>query len=260
MWKVYTETHKDYEGFKKYETLCAANVVNSGYIKMDYFYDNHSYTDEQLMSLWSVPKGADIYNYKKILITPHFSIGNTNALSFSTFDKNMYFFIYLAKKYEGKVSFIFKPHPNLRNSLIINGYMKSVDDYEKYLDEFRKLPNASVQEEGDYLTLFDTSDAIINDSISFIGEYMYVNKPMLFLKRPEQKFNTLGKEVIKAHYSAEGTDYAAIDEFVENVVIGENDYNKHIREDIFTKELDYYTLNGIKASEYVYKDITSSLF
>lgn len=260
MWKIYTETHKDYEGFKKYETLCAANVVNSGYIKMDYFYDNHSYTDEQLMSLWSVPKGADIYNYKKILITPHFSIGNTNALSFSTFDKNMYFFIYLAKKYEGKVSFIFKPHPNLRNSLIINGYMKSVDDYEKYLDEFRKLPNASVQEEGDYLTLFDTSDAIINDSISFIGEYMYVNKPMLFLKRPEQKFNTLGKEVIKAHYSAEGTDYAAIDEFVENVVIGENDYNKHIREDIFTKELDYYTLNGIKASEYVYKDITSSLF
>lgn len=92
----------------------------------------------------------------------------------------MYFFIYLAKKYEGKVSFIFKPHPNLRNSLIINGYMKSVDDYEKYLDEFRKLPNASVQEEGDYLALFDTSDAIINDSISFIGEYMYVNKPMLF--------------------------------------------------------------------------------
>lgn len=82
MWKVYTETHKDFEGFKKYETLCAANVVNSGYIKMDYFYDNHSYTDEQLMSLWSVPKGADIYNYKKILITPHFSIGNTNALSF----------------------------------------------------------------------------------------------------------------------------------------------------------------------------------
>ena len=96
MWKVYTETHKDFEGFKKYETLCAANVVNSGYIKMDYFYDNHSYTDEQLMSLWSVPKGADIYNYKKILITPHFSIGNTNALSFSTFDKKMYFFIYLA--------------------------------------------------------------------------------------------------------------------------------------------------------------------
>lgn len=37
MWKVYTETHKDFEGFKKYETLCAANVVNSGYIKMDYF-------------------------------------------------------------------------------------------------------------------------------------------------------------------------------------------------------------------------------
>ena len=38
--------------------------------------------------------------------------------------------------------------------------MKSIEEYEAYLDEFRKMPNASVCEEGDYLALFDTSDGI----------------------------------------------------------------------------------------------------
>ena len=126
---------------------------------------------------------------------------------------------YLAKKYKDNVSFIFKPHPNLRNGLIENGYMKSVDEYETYLDEFRKLPNASVCEEGDYLALFDTSDGIINDSISFIGEYLYVDKPMLFLERPEQCFDELGMALVKAHYKACGEDYMGIDNFVNDVVM-----------------------------------------
>lgn len=172
----------------------------------------------------------------------------------------MYFYIYLAKKYKDNVSFIFKPHPNLRNGLIENGYMKSVDEYETYLDEFRKLPNASVCEEGDYLALFDTSDGIINDSISFIGEYLYVDKPMLFLERPEQCFDELGRALVKAHYKACGEDYMGIDNFVNDVVINENDYMKQQREEIFSEELDYYSKNGIRASEYVYKDIVDGVF
>lgn len=259
MWKVYTETPQNYQGFKNYQTLHAKNVVNSGYIKMDYFYDNHNYSNEKLMKMWSIPNGGDIHKYKKILITPHFSIADTNVVSFSTFEKNMYFYVYLAKKYRENVSFIFKPHPNLRNALIKNGYMKSIDEYEAYLDEFRKLPNASVCEEGDYLELFDTSDGIIDDSVSFIGEYMYVDRPMLFLERPEQRFNELGKALIKAHYKVCGEDYMGIDNFVNDVVINSNDYMKQEREAIFSEELDYYSYNGIKASEYVYKDIIGGL-
>lgn len=82
MWKVYTETKKDYTGFQKYQALKAKNVVNSGYIKMDYFLEKHDYSEERLRSIWSVPEGTDIYSYKKILITPHFSLGDDNILSF----------------------------------------------------------------------------------------------------------------------------------------------------------------------------------
>lgn len=35
---------------------------------------------------------------------------------------------------------------------------------------------------------------------------------------------------------------------------------KKERKAVFLEELDYYSKNGIKASEYVYKDITDGLF
>lgn len=180
-------------------------------------------------------------------------------MSFSTFDKNMYFYIYLAKKYKDSISFVFKPHPNLRNGLVKHGYMKSIDEYEAYLDEFRRLPNARVQEEGSYLELFDTSDAMIDDSISFVGEYLYTGKPMLFLERPEQRFNELGKKIIDAHYKVKGTDYYGIDTFLEDVVLAGNDTRKAIRQRVYEEELDYAGINGIKASDYIYNDIANAL-
>lgn len=258
-WRVYTETKTDYEEFIRYEALGGKNVRNSGYIKMDYFYDEHSYTEKDIRNMWGIPENRDANGYKKVIIAPHFSVGDTNVLSFSTFDKNMYFYIYLAKKYKDSISFVFKPHPNLRNGLVKHGYMKSIDEYEAYLDEFRRLPNARVQEEGSYLELFDTSDAMIDDSISFVGEYLYTGKPMLFLERPEQRFNELGKKIIDAHYKVKGTDYYGIDTFLEDVVLAGNDTRKAIRQRVYEEELDYAGINGIKASDYIYNDIANAL-
>ena len=235
------------------------NEYGVGYIKMDYFYDEHSYTEKDIRNMWGIPENRDANGYKKVIIAPHFSVGDTNVLSFSTFDKNMYFYIYLAKKYKDSISFVFKPHPNLRNGLVKHGYMKSIDEYEAYLDEFRRLPNARVQEEGSYLELFDTSDAMIDDSISFVGEYLYTGKPMLFLERPEQRFNELGKKIIDAHYKVKGTDYYGIDTFLEDVVLAGNDTRKAIRQRVYEEELDYAGINGIKASDYIYNDIANAL-
>ena len=156
-------------------------------------------------------------------------------------------------------SFVFKPHPNLRNALISKGIMNSIDEYEEYLDRFRRLPNASVQEEGDYLALFDTSDALINDSISFICEYMYTGKPMLFLRRAEQRFTPLGEEIIRTQYDADGKDYEMIDRFVSDVVINNNDCKKQARKDLYSLRLDYVGMNGMNAAEHVYRDILNGI-
>ena len=60
MWKVYTETITNYECYKKYQVLKAKNVINSGYIKMDYFVEKHQYSDDYIRKIWPFPSGSDI--------------------------------------------------------------------------------------------------------------------------------------------------------------------------------------------------------
>lgn len=45
-------------------------------------------------------------------------------------------------------------------------------------------------DEGEYESLFYYSDAIIHDSSSFLAEYVFTNKPALYLMNPE-KINSL---------------------------------------------------------------------
>ena len=142
-----------------------------------------------------------------------------------------------------------------------------VGDYNK--DEIRAIAEKigiQVAHKPDSMEICFVPD---NDYAGFITrETGYVSRPGNFV---DLHGNILGTHKGIIHYTVgqrKGLGLAmghpvfvvAIRPETNEVVIGENDYNKHIREDIFTKELDYYTLNGIKASEYVYKDITSSLF
>lgn len=83
---------------------------------------------------------------------------------------------------------MFKPHPNLRARVVQAHAFESEEAYDTYLEEWNKLPNACVMQEEDYRSAFATSDGMIMDSCSFIAEYMYVDKPLLFLKRDGQAF------------------------------------------------------------------------
>ena len=125
----------------------------------------------------------------------------------------MYFWIYLAKKYENQISFIFKPHPNLRTRAIEAEVFRDAGDYERYIDLWEKLPNARVSAEESYLEIFATSDGMIMDSNSFLAEYMYVNKPLLFLTREEQTFNKLGRSIVDTYDQCDGRDYMGLKVF-----------------------------------------------
>ena len=100
---------------------------------------------------------------------------------------------------------------------------------------------------------------MILDSISFLGEYLYVHKPMLFLTRERNTFNDFGSELAKILYTADGGDFNAIKRFVENTVIQNDDYMLKEREAFFEKYLDYYKINGMPASEYIYEYIDDAI-
>lgn len=257
MWKMYIDSAKNLEGHREYGLLHGENVVFSGYAKMDRFYNTKERCEEEVQAIWKIPAGKRSDEVKKVIIAPHHSFLGYGGIKYATFAKNAHFLLYLAEKYKDRVTFIFKPHPNLRLRAVEAGVFESYGDYDAYLEKWNTLPNAKVVQEADYLDIFLTSDGMIMDSISFIAEYMYVDKPLLFLRGKGQAFNKLGKEIICTHYSAWGEDYAGIEGFLQDVIINEKDINRSARENVWKNELDYMSANNCSASEFIYQDICS---
>lgn len=259
MWRVYADSEINLSGYQKYGLLHGKNVLYSGYSKMDYFKEKREYTEQEIRNIWRMPGNTDVKKMKKLIIAPHHAIAASNGIEFSTFTRNAYFWLYLAKKYQDKITFIFKPHPNLRMKTVWAHFFKTFKDYDAYLEEWNRLPNARVSEEESYVDIFATSDGMIMDSGSFLGEYMYTNKPLLFLTRKEQAFNSLGEKCVSAYYKAKGEDLMAIEQFVEDVILQGTDTMKEDRTRVFEENLNYIGRNGCTASEFICKDILKVL-
>lgn len=259
MWRVYTDTLYHYDSYKKYQLLGGENVIFTGFPKMDFFYDKQGYETEKVTSYWKIPEGCDPQKIKKVIIAPHHSFLGYGGILYATFQWNMYFWIYLAKKYERKISFVFKPHPNLRARAIEAGVFKDANDFEQYIKLWEKLPNGRVSMEESYLDIFATSDGMIMDSNSFLAEYMYANKPLLFLTREEQTFNELGRNILNVYDQKDGRDYVGIERFLEDVILIGCDDKRKARETYFETHLDYRALNGCLAGQKIYRDIMSLL-
>ncbi|MCI9123155.1 MAG: hypothetical protein HFH35_03595 [Eubacterium sp.] len=254
-WRIYADSRRTLKGYQTYGLLHGKNVRCFGYCKMDYFYKKNVYSEDEIRRLWKIPEGMDPAARKKVIIAPHHSIRDDEVVSFSTFHKNLYFWIYLAKKYADQIHFVLKPHPNLRTKSIRYGLFRSYDAYDAYIREWEALANTRFVDQEEYLDLFETSDGMIMDSASFLAEYMYVDKPLLFLTKEEQAFSELGEMMLEGYAKAPGEDYEAIDQFLQNVILGGQDQWKEKRAEIRNKELDYQKETGCGAGENIYWDI-----
>ena len=237
-WKHFVESKFYLNIFSREKPYRKNNLEFLGYPKMDYFYKN-SYDD----TVWKEKQK------KRIIYAPHHSIGE-----FSTFRDNGLYFLELAKKYEHTTTWVIKPHPLLGRGCVRSGVFKTSEEYDHYLDQWRNLKNANVIEEGTYEDIFMTSDAMICDSMSFLAEYQFTHKPLLFLENKSKlNFDDFGFSVYKQLYTAEGTNKNAIDKFITDVVLNENDPMKSER-DVFFKEYLDNNNNG-NSSYLIYKYI-----
>lgn len=76
---------------------------------------------------------------------------------------------------------------------------------------------------GEYKGLFKHSDAMIHDCSSFIVEYHYSHRPVLYLLRDEKhcdEQNEFGIAAFNAHYKA--CSKSDIEKFIEMVLAGED--------------------------------------
>ena len=232
----------------KYAKNKGKNVIVTGYPKMDKLYSLH--TEKYF---WKNEKNL------KIIYAPHYSINtnwNVNFANFHIYYKQFYDFV----RNNPSVDFAFKPHPMLKSRCIQTQTMTGCE-YDKYIKNWNDLNNGIVVNTGEYLDLFKTSDAMVLDSLSFIAEYLYTQKPICFINKFKDSnellshFNEFGQMVIKQCYVAQS--WEDIENFINEVVIKGNDPMKKQRENFYEK---YLSINeghvGEKIVEIVKKELS----
>lgn len=163
------------------------------------------------------------------------------------------FMLEMARKYEEIVQFALKPHPLLWIK-IEQSQVWSRAKIDAYRNLWIKGRNTQL-EEGDYLGLFYHSDGMILDSISFISEYLYLNKPHLYLEKDEHtkhKFNEYGIMAYEHLYKA--SKKSDIEHFIDQIIINNKDDKAYERYQ-FTRN-NLMPWGGNSASDAIYKHIS----
>jgi len=142
--------------------------------------------------------------------------------------------MYLAEKYRDDVQWALRPHPMLKPRLMKDsewGQRRT----EAFFEFWEQSDFCQVHEE-DYLPLFQTSDAMIHDSGSFLAEYLYLRKPVMYLmteQTGEKYFNPFGQRAFAA--CDIGRDTEDIERFLE-ILSTENiktvEYDRFFKEDV----------------------------
>lgn len=250
LWKIFYETtmHKDFAF--KYARNKGKNGSVTGYPGMDNLLDR-SYAPEDV---WKTRENR----IKRIIWAPHHTIlGKSDSnVGFSTFLLYSEFMLQIAKEFKTKIQISFKPHPLLRPKM--NNHSDwGKDKTDRYFNTWSTLPYTQLNE-GNYIDLFLTSDALINDGESFMVEYLYTQKPAMFLVADDevsQRFNEFGKMTFEQLYQGySGKDILA---FIDDVVIKGNDHKKEKRVEFFENQVKppYDRL----ASENIYNIINSAV-
>ena len=233
-WKTIAENRFNFEAIKTSSVLGGKNTLLMGYCKMDNY--------EKIKS------GVVKNKQKTIMIAPHHSVsgGYNDILSLSNFERYSDLFLQLPKKYPD-IHFIFRPHPALFILLRKEKFWGD-EKVDAYLKKMTSYSNVTYSTKGDYFVEFAKSDGLISDCGSYLPEYFYTGKPQCYmLKSPidiRYKFSTVGKMCLENCYLA--YDEQAIIDFIENVIIAENDYKKDERQK-FAKEVIMYNYPNVSS-------------
>lgn len=220
------------------------NVRVSGY----YFEDEYRHvTEEDAKKAWS----KDAHVRKHVIWAPHHSFPKNDTIGLSTFMETHQIMRELAIRYKDKIFFAFKPHPVLRSKLLLVWSKEQVDEYYSFWDSQENTMFA----DGTYLDLFKGSDALIHDCDSFLIEYLYTQKPVMFLVRENSpwKRRELGIAATACHYKA--LTEADIIQFIDDVVLRGKDNLVSARKDFYIS----YLQSSKVFSDYIMADIVDSL-
>ena len=210
VWRYFCENEFLKTEFENRQGRRLNNIIPTGYCVFDEFEKKKNIRTSS--------------NVKKIIWAPHHMIEtNSEIVLRNSFLRFHNLFFRLAEKYAGKIEFVFRPHPLLRNKLYKHPDW-CITKTDEYYTTWETVPFCSIREQGDYISIFYETDAIIHDCGSFITEYLYVDKPALFLDKTifdSSLYWDTAIEAVECYYRADNEQ--EIEDFIDNVVLGQND-------------------------------------
>ena len=192
---------------------------------------------------------------KRVIWAPHHSMDSKYSFSSSNFERICSDMIMLANKFQDTVEFAFKPHPILKERLIEKWGKERADSYYTL---WESMPNTMICL-GAYTELFAFSDAMIHDCASFVGEYLYTNKPVMYIYKdripPASVDNEFGIGCFNCHYHGHSTN--DIEEFITNVVLRGEDTMKDKRGEFAQTQL--FPPNNLSTAENMLNELEELL-
>lgn len=232
LFAYFVECKENLERYEHYRKGNSKNCIITGHPKLDYYIT----TQEKCF-----------HNNLKIIYAPHHSLGK-HSLRFGTFRDNGQFILNLAQKHR-EIDWVFKPHPKLKFELLDNKIMtqEQIDEYWKSWQEL-----GTVHEYGNYLELFQTSEALITDSISFLVEYLPTQKPIIQLfNKMHHPYNLIGERISQILYKS--TNNEELDTLFNEVIVNRNDYLKDERIKLIHNLFDFRQSASEKIINYLEK-------
>lgn len=229
-WLIFASHNASYKLFEMTAQSKAENVRVTGYPAME---ELLKIRDKKIQK--KVWKNDD--SRLKAIWAPHHTI-NDPVLPYSNFIEYAYKFKELAEEYKNKIIWCFKPHPILKSKLYNHPDWGREKTDEFYL--FWERSEFSQISEGEYFDLFAASDFMIHDSGSFLAEYLYLEKPVMYLLSGadnEKYYSDFGVEALKS--CDVGYKFSDVIGFIDQMISGRR-FIKREHVEFMNKEINPY--------------------
>ena len=156
------------------------------------------------------PRGEDV---RRIVWSAHHAIG-TRWSSFGAFPAMADDMLVWAAD-DPTTEFVLMPHPALF-PFVRSGSPDSPltpEALDEWLERWRALPNTAVFSDGDYPPLLAASDLLVTDGLSMLVEYQLLERPVVFVERPDHRAFTAIGELVRTgtHSVATVAEARAVD-------------------------------------------------
>ncbi|MBB4955655.1 hypothetical protein H4S14_003694 [Agrobacterium vitis] len=187
-WKVFCETAITQASYRFFAHSDPEKFILSGYPKHDKLLESKG------KGVWPIAEPAG--RTFRVIWAPHYSMGSA-GIGFGVFDRIFTEMLEWVRT-QADIQFVLKPHPGLEH--VATESVGFCEVYRAFQEQWSSLPNCTIIN-GPYGSLFDASDLMLTDGVSFLTEYHLFEKPLIFFDSGRHHpFNELGRLAERASH------------------------------------------------------------